>query len=238
MTEIIKIGNAYLVVNTIDFNSKTIILICPGGGYIMLSNREALPVATKFNMLGYNTAILYYSCKPLIPLDEGIDALKELSKKYDNIFVVGFSAGGHLAGYLGTNKEKYNLKGMILCYPVVSLYNHQDEESAVNLLGNDLSIENRKKYSVEERVDSNTVPCFIWTTIDDDDVPSINSIMLIDKLKEHKVYYESFLYPHGRHGLALADETAIVNNDLSFTDKEIAKWPDNANKFIKKILGI
>ena len=56
-------------------------------------------------------------------------------------------------------------------------------------------------------------------------------------VNKYGIYNESIIYPHGRHGLALADETAVVNHDLTFMDKEIAKWPLKANEFIKKVIG-
>lgn len=237
MTIVKRIGEAHLVINIIDLTQDTMILILPGGGYTLLSNRESGPIATKFNMLGYNTAILYYSCNGLDVLEEGKKALFELSKDYKNIFVIGFSAGGHLAGLLGTEKEKYTLKGMILCYPVITLLDYTHEETAHKLLIKNDNLEERKKYSVELRVDKDTVPTFIWTTKDDELVPYENALLLIDSLNKYGIYNESIIYPHGRHGLALADETAVVNHDLTFMDKEIAQWPLKTNEFIKKVIG-
>lgn len=237
MTYVIRVGKAHLVINLIDLSKKTIVLILPGGGYSILSNRESGPVATKFNMLGFNTAILYYSCEPYTPLVEAVDAVRMLSCEYENIFVVGFSAGGHLAGYLGTNDYLGNLKGMILCYPVISFVDHVDYETANNLLTRSSDIKEKEKYSIERRVTDKTVPCFVWTTKDDDDVPYENTLMLVDELKKYHIYHECIIYEHGRHGLALADETAIVDGDTSFTNKEIAKWPIIAKDFIIKILN-
>ena len=237
MTNVIRIGKAHLVINIIDLNKKVIVLILPGGGYSILSNRESGPVATKFNMFGYNTAVLYYSCEKYTPLNEGEEAIRILSKEYENIFVIGFSAGGHLAGYLGTNEYLGNLKGMILCYPVVSFVEYVDFETANNLLGKDADIKERTKYSIEKRVSKNTVPTFIWTTRDDEDVPYENTVLLTQKLEEYGIYHKTIIFPHGRHGLALSDETAIVNGDLSFKNDEVAVWPNEANDFIKDVLN-
>lgn len=237
MTVVKRIKNAHLVINIIDLKSDTIVLIIPGGGYRLLSNRESGPVATKFNMLGYNTAVLYYSCLPLVPLEEGKEALKELSKEYKNIVAIGFSAGGHLVGLLGTEKEKYNLKAIVLCYAVISFMEYSDKDTAHNFLGNTENSEGLIKYSIQNRVNNDTVPTYIWTTKEDEIVPYENSLMMIDALKKNNVYYEYKIYEHGKHGLALADETAVVNGDLTFTSKEIANWPNNVSKFIEKILN-
>ena len=56
---------------------RAFILICPGGGYQYCSEREAEPVAIKFNSLGYNAAVLYYTVNPAgdIHRDEGTEVL-------------------------------------------------------------------------------------------------------------------------------------------------------------------
>lgn len=238
MVDVIRINKATLVVNIIDLKQETIVLVFPGGGYQLLSNREASPVATKFNMLGYNSAVLYYSTKPFIMYAEARLAIKELSKRFKNIFVVGFSAGGHLAGMVATMKNKYNLKGAILAYPVVSFIKYPEEETVAGFLGNQLNEENMIKYSIENRVNKKTVPMYIWTTITDTDVPYDNSVLLSNKLNEYHIYNELELFNHGDHGLALADETAVVANDKErYIFPDVAKWPNNADKFIQRVLS-
>ena len=41
--------------------SRPAILICPGGGYMSCSDREAEPIAMKFASMGYHTFVLRYS---------------------------------------------------------------------------------------------------------------------------------------------------------------------------------
>ena len=237
MTIVKRIGEGHLVINIIDLNQKTIVLILPGGGYQLLSNRESGPVATKFNMMGYNTAILYYTCKSLVPLSEGLEALKELSKSFSDIVVIGFSAGGHLASLLGTEHAKYNLKAMVLSYPVITFLDHTHEETAHSFLGKDDNLENRMKYSSERRVSIDTVPTFIWTTKDDELVPVENTILMKDALERFHIYHEVIVFEHGAHGLALADETAVVGGDYDkYYRKDIAIWVDKADAFIKKVI--
>ena len=237
MTNVIRIGKAHLVVNIIDLNQKTICLVLPGGGYTLLSNRESAPVATKLNLEGFNTAVLYYSCEAMTPLDEGLEALKILSETYDNIVVFGFSAGGHLASLLATSPKKYNLKAGVLAYPVITLKEYTHEETAKKFLGEFDNIENRNKYSSEERVDSATVPCFIWTTNDDELVPVKNTLLFKEALDRNNIKNKVMIFEHGVHGLALADETAVVNGDnTTYNRKDIAIWFTEAVKFIKEVV--
>ena len=44
---------------------RPVILMCPGGGYEMTSDREAEPVAMRFLAMGYHVAILRYSVSPV-----------------------------------------------------------------------------------------------------------------------------------------------------------------------------
>ena len=66
--EEIPIGDALLRTyvlsnyNEIDAERRrAFILICPGGAYRFCSNREAEAVAIRFNSLGYNCGVLFYS---------------------------------------------------------------------------------------------------------------------------------------------------------------------------------
>lgn len=222
------------------YKNQPMIVIFPGGGYHHLSTREAEPVANKFLSFGYNVAIVKYSVAPyadFIQLKQGLEVVELLSKTYEKIVVCGFSAGGHLAGLVATEKAKNNIKAMILCYPVITLCDKTHLGTRINLLanGND-TLENRNKYSIDQRVDTNTVPCFIWTTKTDNSVPYENTLMMIEALEKHNVFHKYHLFEKGPHGMALADETAIKDGDTSFVDKEVAKWPDMANNFLKETL--
>ena len=243
MTYVVNLKKAHLVLNIIN-NKKTIILICPGGGYELLSNRESGPISVKFNNLGYNTAILYYRLLPFengevaAAFIDGYQALEYLKEHFGNIVVMGFSAGGHLAGLLGTKCYQYNVKAMVLCYPVVTLTNpYTHKQTACNFLNNNLSFELIKEYSVENCINEHTVPCFVWTTKDDELVPVENTYLLKDSLDKYNIYNECVIYPHGPHGYALADESACINGDPYFLNKDVAKWPLLVCDFLNKILN-
>ena len=82
-----------VVVNEV-YENKPMIVIFPGGGYHHLSTRESIPVSNKFISLGYNTTIVYYSVAPFadyIQLKQANMVIEELSKKYNDIIVIGFS---------------------------------------------------------------------------------------------------------------------------------------------------
>lgn len=239
MTKMYQLKNSFIGFNIVNEESKTIILILPGGAYETLSWREGWPIATRFNTFGYNTAVLYYRiapCAGLAPLEDGLDALEYLSKEYDNIITCGFSAGGHLSACLASLGAKYNLKASIMCYPVISLFDDGHIISARNFLGELFCTEYQTKYSAQNLVSSSTVPSFLWTTYTDQLVPYTNTLLMVDKLNEYHIYNEYRIYSCGVHGLALADMSTTINNDMTLYNEEVQSWVTDAKKFIEKIL--
>ncbi|MSD82412.1 alpha/beta hydrolase fold domain-containing protein, partial [Escherichia coli] len=81
------------------------ILILPGGGYAMTSDREAEPVALQFLAKGFAVFVLRYSVQPSrypVALLEAAEAMRLIRANADQwhvnpaqVAVLGFSAGGH-----------------------------------------------------------------------------------------------------------------------------------------------
>ena len=223
------------------YKSDIVILSIPGGTYRFLGNPEKEPIAKKFFSFGYSSAILLYSVYPECypnSYNQGLETIKILSSKFKKIILVGFSAGGHLAGLLGTTKRNklFNTIGMVLCYPVISFIKKAHKGSRDNFFGDKIKndIKNQKLFSVENRVTSKTLPTFIWTVKHDKTVPYENTLYMIEKLKEKKVFHEYKIYETGRHGMALADE--VRNGIKEYKNEEVAKWVGLACSFIDKIV--
>lgn len=111
------------------------ILIFPGGAYAFCSDREADPVALAFLNAGYNAFVLRYSVSQNCPVEEVYtNAFAEAQEAMDylhqnagdlhidpeQIAVVGFSAGGHLAASVGT-MGRVRPAAMLLGYAVFSV---------------------------------------------------------------------------------------------------------------------
>ncbi len=241
------------------------ILIFPGGGYGFCSQREADPVAREFFAREYNVFILYYSCadsitnengypKPLLEASYAMNFIRENAEKYniieDKIAVIGFSAGGHLAGCLaamwhydfiseqakikkGTNKPC----AAVLCYPVITLnpeYTHAG--TAENLLsGSKSKDEDRKFYSLENQVSDKTCPCFIWHTADDGGVPVQNSFLFANALSEKGIPFELHVFPEGVHGSSVATPDVFESQNPKFLS-HIHHWVDEAARFLEYYL--
>lgn len=251
--------NAYLEVfaaeKTGDYVQKAILVI-PGGGYNQVcSEREGEPIALAFMARGYNAFVLHYSAgKSVFPthLIEASAAMKHIKDNADtynidpeNVFTVGFSAGGHLAASLGTmwdRKEIYDVlnmpyaynkpKGMMLIYPVISSEYHK--ESFYDLLGEDKTDEKLKMCSIENCVNENSSPAYILHTSNDEVVDVKNSLVLANALADKHIEFEMHIYPDAPHGVALGNEITKCGVE-KWCNSAIAKWVDNAVEWAKSL---
>lgn len=221
----------------IDENKRDLVIIFPGGGYNHTSPREAENIALKFNALGLNALVFHYreTLDTYETLFNSIaDAINNFVAKHDiaNIYLNGYSAGGHLALELANHQDLYKLpqiKGLILCYPVVSAAKKAIHQGSFdNLLGGNKQLEER--YSEEKEVNKTTPPVFLWHTCTDQSVPVLNSISLMETLTSHQINFESHIFPMGGHGLGLATkETARDENDII---PYVAVWFDMVSKWL------
>lgn len=225
------------------FKSDILFLVIPGGSYKKIGKPEGFPVAKKFYSLGYSTAVLKYSVYPKYyptNYNQGLKSIELLSSKFAKIILIGFSAGGHLAGILGTTERDklFNAIAMILCYPVISFVDNVHKDSRKYFLGeeNENNENYQKLYSVEKRVSSNTLPTFIWTIKNDKIVNYENTLLMVKALEKKNVKFEYKIFEEGRHGMALADESAIRYGIKEFKNEEVAKWVNLACNFVESLI--
>jgi acetyl esterase/lipase len=230
------------------------VIICPGGGYSNLSyDWEGTDVAKLFNSKG----IVAFVLKSRLPLSKSLivpheaplqDAQRAIrwvryhAEKYNvnpnQIGIMGFSAGGHLASTLGVqfdtpnNFKEQSLDTIsarpdftILIYPVVTMkddYTHQGSQN--NLLGKHASDVLKRKYSNELHVSKNTPPTFIVHSGDDKSVPVENSLQLYKALNDKGISAEMHIYPYGGHGYSLAIGKGYLQN-----------WPDRLFEWLQSL---
>lgn len=238
------------------------VIVCPGGGYGYLSEREAEPIVRRFFGMGMNTYLLEYSinenAKNYAPLIEAALAIKLVRERAaeDNtdphkVYIIGFSAGGHLAassGILwnipevrkavgvtdGSAPEGINRPdGMILSYPVITGGEYTHKGTIQRASGHvELTEEDVERFSLERHVDSTTSPAFIWHTFSDTCVPVENSLLLMQAMAKHKVPFEAHIFPEGPHGLSLCNKETWVEKEAMLVP-HAETWSELAIKWIK-----
>lgn len=227
------------------------VIICPGGGYEFLSDRENQAVAMRFASYGINAFVLKYSIKSpfpaaLLELACAVKYVRENAEKYDidpdAIIVCGFSAGGHLCASLGTLYSSYlgscftsnEIKpdAMLLSYPVITSGRYRHSGSIESILGSNPSDEILETVSLEKQVTKYTPKTFIWHNADDKTVPVENTIDFIKALSENNIPFESHIFPYGGHGLALADESTAKH--MAHINHTCAQWFNLAIEWIKR----
>lgn len=202
---------------------RSAILIIPGGGYTSVSDREGDPVALEYMLRGLEVFILNYSVAPEAAyptqLREAAMAMAyirgkaaEFSIDRGTVAAIGFSAGGHLCGCLGTMFGSDVLNdiappsvirpdAVILSYPV-SVYDSDPKKCHVYsfeaVAANDEAL--MEKLSLDRLVKADSSPTFIWHTMDDTCVPVVGSFALAQKYYENNVPFEGHFFRSGVHG--------------------------------------
>lgn len=222
---------------------RGMVIVFPGGGYAHLAPHEAVPVAERFVALGFHAAVCMYRVSPVtypVPLDDARNAVKytrehaaELGVKPDKIAVLGFSAGGHLAGMVSNMPGCAEARpdASILCYPVISaLTENAHVGSYYNLFGNQLDAESYRDFCWSKVANENTPPAFLWHTAFDGTVPVENSIEYFMALKKLNIYTELHIYPQGCHGLGLGDRPGFEGQFGC-----MKSWPELAARFLSDL---
>lgn len=227
------------------------VLILPGGAYSWVSPREAEPVAMRFLSRGFICAILNYSCAPArfpVALREAAMAMRFLREQADRLHIdpekvaaLGFSAGGHLCGTLGTLYDAPEVAdiapsdvirpdALVLCYPVSSAHGRTHEDSFTNLCGQDQAL--KERVSLDHLVRRDMMPVFLWHTRTDDSVPVDGTMRLALALAEQDVPFTFHVFATGRHGLATADDLVYRRDNLPPVSDGVRDWPELAVRFL------
>ena len=222
---------AYLqeVAGEFQFAKRPAILVLPGGGYAMCSDREADPVAMAYLKAGYQAFVLRYSTgksktwpNPLEDYEQAMALIEERAEEWhldsNRIAAVGFSAGGHLCACAATI-AKHKPAAAILVYPAIL-------KDICDMCQPGMPQPN-------EHVTGETSPCFLVAARDDRTVDVKNSLMMQLALAEKGIPFESRIYSYGGHGFSTGEDW-IINNSCS---PRMPDWVDDSIGWLKETLG-
>lgn len=204
---------------------------CPGGGYSHLAlDHEGHLWAEFFNKQGIAFFVLKYRMPHgdrSIPMEDAYKAMRTVRDSAsvwhinrENVGIMGFSAGGHLASTVSTHADSLARPNFsILFYPVISMDERVTHKgSCVNFLG-EQRITNPKlvqEYSNDKAVDKDTPRAIILMANDDKAVPPVtNGVAYYSAMRNNDKECSMFIYPSGGHGFGFRDTWAFHDQMLS-----------------------
>ena len=204
-------------------------IVLPGGGYAQHVADEAEPIARWLAELGVVTSVFRYPLMvrhpaPLNALRAEIRRLRDVGST--RIGVIGFSAGGHLAGLAALADDAdadETVDFAVLGYAITSMETETYRPARLILLGEDASPELRRATSLDALVTTNAPPFFIWHTAEDPYVPVEHAYRLAASLAAHGVPHAVHVFAHGPHSLGLAIGAG-----------EPAAWTELAKRWIQE----
>lgn len=201
------------------------IVILPGGAYYKVeTGKEGTVIGDWFAQFGFSSFVVRYRVKPYRHPIPGNDARRALryvrfhAERFGidphRVGLMGFSAGGHNASYVGTHWDEGNGSAddpierqscrpdfLLLVYPVISMldgYTH--EGSRRNLLGDAVTREQKEAMSCELHVTARTPPSFVTHGTDDQSVPIEGSRRFVAACEEKGVPVEYYAAEGEGHG--------------------------------------
>ena len=218
------------------------VIVFPGGGYTHRAAHEGEPSAQFYQSQGMQAFVVDYRLVPhrfptsLADAQRAIRLVRSHAAEWnvdpERVFVLGFSAGGHLAASAITLEDVAKIgdeldeisprpNGAILCYSFISAL--EGDGGATWRCGQGIQQGTGKTaedISLQLHVDANTPPCFLGHTAADTVVPVTQSMDFASALVRNGVLFESHIYPQGKHGLGLAKDWP----DVSQWAQQSADW--------------
>ena len=218
-------------------NGKAVI-VCGGGGYFRIQLwKESTPIARWLQMRGYTVFELLYRLPndgwdATVPFMDAQRAMKivrtrasEFGVSPDQIGIMGFSAGGHLAGYTALQPGKALYEGndrfeqvsarpdfSVLLFPVVSLRKPYDTtRTRREIIGTDPSMSAQVEWSLDTHASRDAPPTIIFSAADDTITPPGHGIALFEALTAAGAKAELHIFEEGGHGWGLGTQDQILN---------------------------
>ncbi len=249
---------AYLPYNMTEMcrehQRRPCVLICPGGGYAMCSQREAEPVALQYLKEGYNAFVLWYTVAPkhfphaLREVAASVELIHRNAEAWNCdeslVAILGFSAGGHLAALYSNAydwpevrevlPESKPVQASVLCYPVISADPAVAHMGSFEcLLGHlPLTPEETERFSCDRLVRDTTPPAFLWHTSEDNCVPVQNSLRYATALAGHHVPFELHIFPYGYHGMSLCTRETL-DGEITPGMQHAQCWVEESCRWLK-----
>jgi len=235
------------------------VIVCGGGGYFRIQLlKESTPIARWLQERGFTVFELLYRLPndgwdasiPFMDAQRAMRIVRTRATEFGidpkQIGIMGFSAGGHLAGftalqpqrqlYAGSDKyEKVSARPdfSVLLFPVVSLRKPYDTtRTRREIIGDAPIAEAENAWSLDTYASADAPPTIIFASADDKTAPPGHGIMLFETLNRAGASVELHMFRDGGHGWGLGRPEQV----LSQWPEMFVKWFDSG-KIVKSKQG-
>ncbi|WP_430814680.1 alpha/beta hydrolase [Carboxylicivirga sp. RSCT41] len=203
-------------------NSGKAVIIIPGGGYeVEAIYHEGHDVARELAKDGITAAVLKYRLPlaessdtpeklPITDVQRALELMRQWAGLYgfetDNIGVMGFSAGGHLAAF-ACSKVLQRPNFSLIIYGCPRLSDENVDWLENKLFHRTMTEQEYDEFNILEQVNSSTPPSFLVHALDDKVCHYEETSEYAAALRRHNVAFELHTFPDGGHGFGLGDES-------------------------------
>lgn len=209
------------------------IVILPGGGFRICSDREAEPVAAAYFAEGYQVFVLCYTtvtAKPDAVIDDPMqdvqDALTWIRDHAATLYLdesklamLGFSGGAHLAAASATHGA-LRPNALLLGYPGI-LHSELRALECPDII---------------ESIDERTPPTFLFVSREDKVTPPVHALTFTMELDRYGIDYELHIFKSGPHGMSLA-KPITSSGVKEYVNPVFAQWFDMSIDWLKAQFG-
>lgn len=229
------------------------VIVCGGGGYFRIQLwKESTPAARWLQERGFTVFELIYRLPndgwdAGAPFADAQRAMKivrtrasEFGVRTDRIGIMGFSAGGHLAGFTALQSRRALYEGRdryegaiarpdfsVLLFPVVTLRKPYDTtRTRREIIGTDPSLAAQEEWSLDTHASADAPPTIIFSAADDQITPPAHGITLFQALRAKGASAELHIFKEGGHGWGLGEPGQVISQWPAI----FAKWFDTIFK--------
>jgi acetyl esterase/lipase len=223
------------------------VVVCGGGGYFRIQLwKESTPIARWLQQRGFTVFELIYrlpndgwdASAPFMDAQRAIRIVRSRAAEFgvdpQQIGIMGFSAGGHLAGFTALQPQRKLYAGSdtyekasakpdfsVLLFPVVSLRKPYDTtRTRREIIGDSPTAEAENAWSLDTYASADAPPTIIFASADDKTAPPGHGIMLFEKLIAAGASAELHMFRDGGHGWGLGRPEQV----LSQWPEMFVKW--------------
>lgn len=214
------------------------VLVAGGGGYFRIQlKKESTPAARWLAAQGFTVFELIYrlpndgweATAPFIDAQRAMKIIRTRAGEFgvspDKIGIMGFSAGGHLAGFtayqparaLYSGRDRFEAASArpdfaALLFPVVTFRKPYDTtRSRREIVGDKADAAAEAAWSLEALLDKDAPPTIIFAAADDPTTPPGHGILLFETLIGAGASAELHLFRNGGHGWGLGNPGEVIN---------------------------